>query len=136
MQEAVDDVISRMDAYYLSREDWDTVVELGVDGYKDDLVLKKIASGTKSAFTRRSGQLIVNATCVRLIVIVGRGTGIMRVNTRLRFIRLWIWVRYRRKLVVGLHQISRRPMMYVFAFSTHFCLVRRMLTLGDGTGGR
>ncbi|KAL4067185.1 replication factor RFC1 C terminal domain-containing protein [Scleroderma yunnanense] len=51
--DAVDEVISRMDAYYLSREDWDTVVELGVDSYKDDAVLKKIASATKSAFTRR-----------------------------------------------------------------------------------
>jgi len=69
MQNAVDDVINRMDTYYLSRDDWDTVVELGVDTYKDDLVLKKIASGTKSAFTRRSVQLIVNAKDVRLIVI-------------------------------------------------------------------
>ena len=63
MQEAVDDVISHMDAYYLSHKDWDTVVELSVDGYKDDLVLK-IASGEKSALMRRSGQLIVNAKCV------------------------------------------------------------------------
>lgn len=49
-----------MDTYYLAREDWDTVVELGVDAYKDDVVLKKIASGTKSAFTRRSVQVLLS----------------------------------------------------------------------------
>ena len=63
MQEAVDDVISCMDAYYLSHKDWDTVVELSVDGYKDDLVLK-IVFGEKLALMRRSGQLIVNVKCV------------------------------------------------------------------------
>ncbi|KDQ28549.1 hypothetical protein PLEOSDRAFT_1023645, partial [Pleurotus ostreatus PC15] len=31
---AVDKVIERMDEYYLSKEDWDTVVELGVDQNK------------------------------------------------------------------------------------------------------
>ncbi|KAI6041918.1 replication factor RFC1 C terminal domain-containing protein [Pisolithus marmoratus] len=50
--DAVDDVIERMDEYYLTREDWDTIVELGVDENKDD-VLKKIPAATKSAFTRR-----------------------------------------------------------------------------------
>jgi replication factor C subunit 1 len=42
-----------MDEYYLSREDWDTIVELGVGDRKDDLVLKKITTATKSAFTRK-----------------------------------------------------------------------------------
>ncbi|KAG5643238.1 hypothetical protein DXG03_001287 [Asterophora parasitica] len=50
---AVDEVIERMDEYYLSKEDWDTVVELGVDDHKDDLILKKISAATKSAFTRK-----------------------------------------------------------------------------------
>ncbi|RDB20289.1 Replication factor C subunit 1 [Hypsizygus marmoreus] len=50
---AVDDVIERMDEYYLSKEDWDTVVELGVDDHKDDLVLKKISTATKTALTRK-----------------------------------------------------------------------------------
>jgi len=31
-----------MDEYYLSREDLDTVVELGVDDHKDDIVNKPI----------------------------------------------------------------------------------------------
>ncbi|KAH7881856.1 replication factor RFC1 C terminal domain-containing protein [Phlebopus sp. FC_14] len=50
---AVDDVIEGMDEYYLSREDWDTIVELGVDQNRDDIVLKKISTATKTAFTKK-----------------------------------------------------------------------------------
>ncbi|KAG6906768.1 hypothetical protein DXG01_012244 [Tephrocybe rancida] len=50
---AVDEVIERMDEYYLSKEDWDTVVELGLDQNKDDLVLKKISAATKAALTKK-----------------------------------------------------------------------------------
>ncbi|KAF7984338.1 hypothetical protein HWV62_15345 [Athelia sp. TMB] len=51
---AVEEVIERMDEYFLSKEDWDTIVELGVDGNKDELVLKKISTATKTNFTRKS----------------------------------------------------------------------------------
>jgi replication factor C subunit 1 len=50
---AVDDVIGCMDDYYVSREDWDTIVELGLGEQKDDVVLKKIATATKTALTRK-----------------------------------------------------------------------------------
>jgi len=50
---AVEEVIERMDEYYLSREDWDTVVELGLDQNKDDLVLKKISAATKTTLTKK-----------------------------------------------------------------------------------
>lgn len=50
---AVEEVIERMDGYYLSKEDWDTIVELGVDDRKDDLVLKKISTAVKTALTRK-----------------------------------------------------------------------------------
>ncbi|KAL4241253.1 Replication factor C subunit 1 [Abortiporus biennis] len=50
---AVDDVIITMDEYYLNREDWDTIVELGVDEYRDEIVLKKIPAVTKTALTRK-----------------------------------------------------------------------------------
>ncbi|TRM68134.1 replication factor RFC1 C terminal domain-containing protein [Schizophyllum amplum] len=50
---AVEEVIERMDEYYLSREDWDTIVELGVGPNKDEDVLKKISTATKSSFTRK-----------------------------------------------------------------------------------
>ncbi|KAI0285111.1 DNA replication factor C large subunit [Russula aff. rugulosa BPL654] len=50
---AVEDVIKDMDDYYISREDWDTIVELGIGEQKEDVVLKKIATATKSALTRK-----------------------------------------------------------------------------------
>ncbi|OBZ65494.1 hypothetical protein A0H81_14619 [Grifola frondosa] len=50
---AVDEVISRMDEYFLTREDWDTIVELGLDQYKDSVVLKKISTATKTSFTKK-----------------------------------------------------------------------------------
>lgn len=46
-------MLERMDEYYLSREDWDTVVELGVDQNKDDLILKKISTATKTTLTKK-----------------------------------------------------------------------------------
>ncbi|KAF5363955.1 hypothetical protein D9756_001043 [Leucocoprinus leucothites] len=46
---AVDEVIERMDEYYLSKEDWDTIVELGVGDHKE----VKISAATKSSFTRK-----------------------------------------------------------------------------------
>jgi replication factor C subunit 1 len=53
VQAAVEDVISYMDEYYLGKEDWDAFVELGVDTMKDDLILKKIPTAVKTAFTRQ-----------------------------------------------------------------------------------
>lgn len=42
-----------MDEYFITKEDWDTVVELGLDDHKDDIVLKKIPTATKTSFTRK-----------------------------------------------------------------------------------
>ena len=42
-----------MDGYFLSREDWDTIVDLGLGAHKGEDVLKKIPTQTKSAFTRK-----------------------------------------------------------------------------------
>jgi replication factor C subunit 1 len=53
IQSAVDEIIERMDEYFLTKEDWDTIVELGVDDKKDDQVLKKISAATKTALTRK-----------------------------------------------------------------------------------
>ena len=49
----MDDTIDFMDEYFLTREDWDTLVELGVGEQADTLVTKKISTATKTAFTRR-----------------------------------------------------------------------------------
>lgn len=54
MQEAVPEVIELMDEYYLTKEDWDAIVELGIgEGFSQEEVLKAIPSATKSAFTRK-----------------------------------------------------------------------------------
>ncbi|KAH8105438.1 DNA replication factor C large subunit [Cristinia sonorae] len=50
---AIEGVIGKMDDYYLNRDDWDAIVELGLDQWKDELVLKKIPGATKAAFTRK-----------------------------------------------------------------------------------
>ncbi|CAL1702003.1 unnamed protein product [Somion occarium] len=50
---AVDEVIDKMDDYFLNREDWDAVVELGVGDHKEEVVLKKISPATKTALTRK-----------------------------------------------------------------------------------
>ncbi|KAJ6551533.1 replication factor RFC1 C terminal domain-containing protein [Mycena capillaripes] len=49
----VEEVIEKMDEYYLTKEDWDTIIELGVDEKKDDLVLKKISTATKTTLTKK-----------------------------------------------------------------------------------
>lgn len=49
----MDDVIETMDEYFLTREDWDTIVELGVDERADAHVLKKISTATKTSFTKK-----------------------------------------------------------------------------------
>jgi len=49
----VEETIGYMDEYYLGKEDWDALVELGVDSMKEETILKKIPTATKSAFTRQ-----------------------------------------------------------------------------------
>ncbi|KAG8855857.1 hypothetical protein FRB96_006679 [Tulasnella sp. 330] len=51
--DAISDVITTMDEYFLSKEEWDYVVELGVGDRQDDAVLKKIPAATKTAFTKK-----------------------------------------------------------------------------------
>ncbi|GAA5917835.1 hypothetical protein JCM8208_006381, partial [Rhodotorula glutinis] len=52
--DGVEEVIELMDEYYLGRDEWDAIVELGVgEGRGMDEVLKKIPAQTKSAFTRK-----------------------------------------------------------------------------------
>ncbi|KAH9936826.1 DNA replication factor C large subunit [Epithele typhae] len=49
---AVDDTIEFMDGYFISHDDWDTLVKLGVGAQAEAAVLKQISTATKSAFTR------------------------------------------------------------------------------------
>ena len=52
--EGVQEVIDLMDQYYLSKEEWDAIVEMGIgEGMSVEQVLKSIPTATKSAFTRK-----------------------------------------------------------------------------------
>lgn len=42
-----------MDEYFLSKDEWDYLVELGVGDRNDEAVLKKIPTAVKTAFTRK-----------------------------------------------------------------------------------
>ncbi|KAK8845500.1 hypothetical protein IAR55_006213 [Kwoniella newhampshirensis] len=52
-QEAVEETIEYMDEYYLGKDDWDALVELGVDTMSENIITKKIPTAVKSAFTRQ-----------------------------------------------------------------------------------
>ncbi|CEQ40704.1 SPOSA6832_02363 [Sporobolomyces salmonicolor] len=52
--DAIPQVMELMDDYYLTKEDWDAIVELGIgEGFTQDEVLKLIPTATKGAFTRK-----------------------------------------------------------------------------------
>jgi replication factor C subunit 1 len=42
-----------MDEYFLTREDWEALVELGLDEFQEDIILKKISAATKTALTKK-----------------------------------------------------------------------------------
>ncbi|GJD12437.1 Replication factor C subunit 1 [Galdieria sulphuraria] len=50
-KDGVSDVIERLDAYYLSKDDWDTLMSLSLE-QKGHTELDKIPTATKTAFTR------------------------------------------------------------------------------------
>ena len=113
VQSAVDDTIEFMDEYFLSREDWDTIVELGVGDNADALVLKKIPSATKTAFTKKC---VFPRPCVHATSdTIDRDpppAGTTRATTPSRSTRPRRWEKCQRSLQQrGLPQISKRRSM-------------------------
>lgn len=51
--EGIAEVIDMMDYYYLSKEDWDCIIDFGIGDNKGDVLLKKIPTKVKTAFTRK-----------------------------------------------------------------------------------
>jgi replication factor C subunit 1 len=49
-KEAVEDVIDLMDSYFLTKDDWDAILELGLGPM--DMTNVKLESSTKATFTR------------------------------------------------------------------------------------
>ncbi|CDK28270.1 unnamed protein product [Kuraishia capsulata CBS 1993] len=52
-QEGISDVIEIMDCYFLTKEDWDNIMDFGVGRFKMEANLKKIPTPVKTAFTRK-----------------------------------------------------------------------------------
>lgn len=50
--ELIDAVMPYLDEYYLNKEDWEALVELGVGDMEGEAMMKKIPTQTKSTFTR------------------------------------------------------------------------------------
>lgn len=53
MQEAIAETIACMDEYFLGKDDWDNMVELGVGHMREENIIKKIPTAVKTAFTRK-----------------------------------------------------------------------------------
>lgn len=49
----IDAVMAILDHYYLTKEDWESLVDFGVGPAKADTILKKVLTKTKTAFTRK-----------------------------------------------------------------------------------
>lgn len=52
-ESGIEETIDIMDYYYLSKEDWDIIIDFGVGNQKGDMILKKIPTKLKTAFTRK-----------------------------------------------------------------------------------
>lgn len=56
-EDGIESVIDFMDSYYLNKEDWDSIVELGVGKNKDTLLTQGLKPAVKSKFTRKYNEL-------------------------------------------------------------------------------
>lgn len=87
----VDGIIELMDDYYLTKEEWDNLVEVMAIGTSPDDLLKRIPSATKSALTRKS-VLEVLITYIYSADHMMIDTGITKPHTRYHFKRKWWWL--------------------------------------------
>ena len=64
-----------MDKYFLNKEDWDALLELGLGELQGDLIMKKIPSNVKSAFTRTYNKMSHPTPFSRTSLVGGKKTG-------------------------------------------------------------
>ena len=75
--DGIDDVLKMMDEYYLTKEDFDNILELAVQGgRKVDDIYKKVPTSVKSAFTRRYNSYVHPTVIYKTGDSVGRGRGV------------------------------------------------------------
>jgi len=51
--DAVDDIITLMDEYYLTKEDFDSIMEISLGPNNGEALMKDVAPNAKAAFTRK-----------------------------------------------------------------------------------
>ncbi|CCF59225.1 hypothetical protein KAFR_0G01910 [Kazachstania africana CBS 2517] len=71
--DSIPSIIELMDDYYLTKEDWDTIMEFMVGPERTDALIKKIPSSVKSAFTRKYNGMTHPVAIYRAGVTVGSG---------------------------------------------------------------
>jgi replication factor C subunit 1 len=52
---AIEDMIALMDEYYLTREDFDSIIEISLGPNNGEALMKEVPSNTKTAFTKKYG---------------------------------------------------------------------------------
>lgn len=107
-----------MDEYYLSREDLDTIMEVGVGERREAVVTKEISTATKTALTKKCVSFLIgvpaaSVTDVWICTCMTGSIGTMQESIRYLSTRLRIWVKYQRNFRAVLHLILKRPSMYV-----------------------
>ncbi|KAG0328122.1 hypothetical protein BGZ99_006138 [Dissophora globulifera] len=73
--DAIPGLIELMDSYYLSKEDWDAVLELGIGRNDGKKVMDSIPSATKSAFTRKYNAEAHPQPFLKAVTVATRGRG-------------------------------------------------------------
>ena len=68
--DAIKEVIQFMDEYFLSKEEWDFILELGVGAYNGETLLGKLNSQTKGSFTRACVVLSLSLVRVPRVAVV------------------------------------------------------------------
>jgi replication factor C subunit 1 len=51
--DAIDDIIALMDEYYLTKEDFDSIIEISLGPNNGEALMKDVPPNVKTAFTRR-----------------------------------------------------------------------------------
>ncbi|KAL3233640.1 Replication factor C subunit 1 [Nakaseomyces bracarensis] len=73
--DAIDSVIDLLDEYYLTKEDWDTIMEFMVGPDVTEALIKKIPTAVKSAFTRKYNSMTHPVAIYRTGTTVGVSSG-------------------------------------------------------------
>ncbi|CUM66481.1 uncharacterized protein PRCAT00004146001 [Priceomyces carsonii] len=73
-EKGIDEVIRLMDDYYLTKEDFDNIIDFGIGPLKSETTLKKVPAKIKTAFTRKYNAATHPVAIYRAGSTVGSGT--------------------------------------------------------------